>query len=218
VKAFSGTCAGSSRRWPGHDDSRRSIDCLLCADAFSAITNAFRCYPRVDVVSFTGWYVNEEGQHIKPIRSRVHPLDNISWMKRRPQIVQPATFWTIRVASRIPLRTEFHYVFDTAFFLDAYRYFSFLELTKPIAAYRLHGSNKSMTIRSARIFELARLEQIKYGSLSLRVGYLFSVGALARICEHLPLVGKPVSRVVSRVVRLVVNSLAFVTSYRLPGI
>jgi glycosyltransferase involved in cell wall biosynthesis len=189
-------------------------DYLLCRDAFSAIARAFEYYPRVDLVSFTGWYVGEEGHHIKPVRHRFHPLDNISWMKYRPQILQPATFWTKRVATEVPFLTDFHYVFDTLFFLQAYQKFSFLELTKPIVAYRLHISNKSVTVRSARIVELAKLEQMKFGRYSYRAGYLYSVGAMARLCEHLPLIGK----IVGRVLHVTVNSLAFVSFYRLPGI
>lgn len=189
-------------------------DYFLCTDALSAVVRAFRTYPGVDVVSFKAWYVSETGQHIKPVHHRHHPFDNLSWMKYRPQVVQPATFWTPRVLAEVPVPVEFHYVFDSVFFFQAYQRFSFLELGKPVAGYRLHGANKSLSVRSARVLELARFEQLKFGDRSLRAAYLRAVGKCVRSCERFPKFGAPLGRALY----LWVNSLAWATFYRLPGI
>jgi hypothetical protein len=189
-------------------------DMYLCRDVFSAVVESFCQYPRVGVLTFSAWYVEEGGRTIKLVNHRHHPLDSLAWMKFRPQVVQPATFWSREVAAAIPFNEKFHYVFDTVFFYQAYQKFSFLELSKPVAAYRLHGLNKSMTVRSARIFEMAEFERLKFGRSSLRGLYLDMVGHLASICERYPAIGRPLIKGVY----LAVNSVSFISFYRLPGI
>ncbi len=189
-------------------------DMYLCHDVFSAIVEAFDQYSRIGVISFAAWFVDEGGRSIKRVSHRQHPLDNLAWMKYRPQIVQPATFWRREVAISVPFHEKFHYVFDTVFFYQAYQKFSFLELPKPVAAYRLHGANKSVTVRSARVFELAEYERLKFGNGSIRGLYLDIVGWVVRWCERYPLFGRPISKVVY----LFVNTVSFLCFYRLPGI
>lgn len=189
-------------------------DLYMCLDVFSAVEEVFTQYPKIGVVSFAAWYVDEGGRSIKKVSHRHHPLDSLAWIKYRPQIVQPATFWTSEVAKCTPFHDKFHYVFDTVFFYQAYQKFSFLELSKPVAAYRLHGSNKSVTVRSARIYELAEFERLKFGSASLRALYLNIIAWFAFLCERLPLLGRPFIKIVY----VFVNSISFLSFYRLPGI
>ncbi len=191
-----------------------SDDMYLCLDVFSTVVDSFRKYPKVSVFTFSAWFIDERGRSIKRVNHRHHPLDSLAWMKFRHQIVQPATFWSREVATTIPFHEKFHYVFDSVFFYQAYQKFSFLELSKPVAAYRLHGSNKSLTVRSARIFELAEFERLKFGRSSLRGVYLDIVGQIAAICERHPLVGRPLIRLVY----VIVNSTSFLSFYRFPGI
>ena len=68
-------------------------DCFICKDALSSVINAFINYPEISIVSFSGYYINAEGHYIKPVRLRYHPLDNVSLMKYRSAVLQPATFW-----------------------------------------------------------------------------------------------------------------------------
>jgi hypothetical protein len=118
------------------------------------------------------------------------------------------------VALAVPFDEQFHYVFDTVFFYQAYQRFSFLELGKPLAAYRLHGANKSVTVRSARIMELASFERLKFGERSFRSRYLSVVGRVAAWCESHPKIGERLSRLLYGLV----NTASFVSFYRLPGI
>jgi len=189
-------------------------DFLLCPDALSSVVEAFRARPEVDVVSFSGFYADEAGSRIRPVRLRYHPLDSLARMNFRASVLQPATFWRRKVSEAVPIRIEFHYVFDAVFFYEAQRRFSWQEFPKPIAGYRLHGANKSLGVRSARIFELARYEQLKFGDASARAAYLRVVGGSVRVCERLPVLGG----FLRRLIYLGVNSLAFATAYRVPGI
>jgi len=189
-------------------------DSYLCNDALAAVVQAFTAYPQIDLVSFGGYYIDEQGRHIKPVRLRYHPLDHPGLMKHRTAVLQPATFWRRRVMNAIPIAPEFHFVFDVVFFYRAYQQFCWLELTKPVAGYRLHGDNKSMTVRPARIRELAEFERIKFGPGSLRGRYLDAVAVAAGLLGRVPAVGDSLQRLLY----LAVDSAAFASVYRLPGI
>lgn len=189
-------------------------DFMLCGDALSSVVEVFRAEPDTDIVSFAGFYADSRGERLRPVRLRYHPLDSLARLKYRASVLQPATFWRRRVSETVPLRTEFHYVFDAVFFYEAHRRFSWREFSKPIAGYRLHGANKSVSVRPARILELARFEQIKFGEGSPRAAYLRRVAASIRVCERLPALGS----LLRRLIYLGVNSLAYATAYRVPGI
>jgi glycosyltransferase involved in cell wall biosynthesis len=189
-------------------------DLYICKDAFSTVVRVFRNYPGISLVSFRGYYVDVIGKHVKPVRLRYHPLDDIGEMKHRSGVLQPATFWTRTVSETFPLKLEFSYVFDAVFFYEAWTRFSWLEDPKPIAGYRVHGGNKSLQIVAGRVFELARFERIKFGRWSLRAGYLAMVGGLVGALGYLPYVGAPLRRAL----RVIVNGVAFLTMYRIPSI
>jgi Glycosyltransferases involved in cell wall biogenesis len=189
-------------------------DCYLCRDALSSVVSAFNNYPKIDIVSLGGYYIDATGNFIKPIHYRNHPLDSIALMKYRTAVLQPATFWKRSVHEVLRIRRDFHYSFDSVFFYEAYGRFAWVELSKPIAGYRLHGINKSVQIIPERIFELARFEQLKFGSMSLRALYLYQVGLILKLLRKIPFIGAPFCKVLYRVI----NSLAFITCYRLPGI
>ena len=189
-------------------------DFLLGRDALSSVVEVFLARADVDVVSFSGVYADEKGASIRPIRLRYHPLDSLARTKYRASVLQPATFWRKKVSDAVPLRTEFHYVFDAVFFYEVYQRFAWQEFPKPIAGYRLHGANKSVSVRSARIFELARYEQLKFGARSPRAAYLRWIGVSVRACERVPLFGGALRRLIY----LGANCLAYATAYRVPGI
>jgi glycosyltransferase involved in cell wall biosynthesis len=189
-------------------------DFLIGDDALATFVAAFHAHPEVDVVSCAGCYADELGRLTGPVRLRYHPLDSLAMMKYRASVLQPATYWRRRVGEAIRFRPEFHYVFDAVFFYEAYQRFAWLELPKAVAGYRLHGANKSATVRPNRIAELARYEQVKFGERSGRAAYLRLVCAIVRACERVPALGGALKRAVY----LAVNSLAYATVYRLPGI
>jgi glycosyltransferase involved in cell wall biosynthesis len=189
-------------------------DHYLCRTAFSSVALAFNSFYNVDVVSFGGYYTDSYGRYLRPVRYRYHPLDSIALMKYRTAVLQPATFWRRHVQEALTFNPDFHYCFDAMFFYEVYSRFSWLELSKPIAGYRLHGINKSLQIIPERIFEIAKFEQLKFGALSIRPHYIRLIGLIVVILVKLPIVGKFLCRLLYKTV----NVISFLTVYRLPGI
>lgn len=191
-----------------------SDDCFISRNALSSAVAAFSNYPFADLISFTGYYINQHGKLIKPVKLRYHPLDNISLMKYRAAVLQPATFWRKAVSESIRFDENAHYTFDTVFFWQAYTRYSWLELTDPVAGHRLHGLNKSLQINAIRIGELVDYERMKFGAKSPRVLYLSCIRNVISLLDYFPFFKNSLKKLVYRVV----NSLAFISVYRLPGI
>jgi glycosyltransferase involved in cell wall biosynthesis len=189
-------------------------DCYLSNDALSSVFKAFSDNIQIGLVSFGGYYLDADGDKIKLINYRYHPLDSFHMMKYRTAVLQPATFWKKEVYDAIEWPREFNFVFDVVFFYAAYQKFIWLEIPKPLAGYRLHGDNKSMSVRTGRILELAAFEKIKFGQSSVRVYYLSLIGKLIKILDKFGTIGTKISKLIY----FVVNGLAYVTCYRLPGI
>ena len=188
-------------------------DCYMSNDVLSRIVKVFDTRPDIDVVTLQGCFIDAAGRRIRKVRYRYHPLDSIRLMKRRTIVLQPATFWRRHVWESIGFRSEFHFVFDVAFFYEAYRRYQWLELPDEIAGYRWHGGNKSAQISAARILELAALERLKYGVSSWRGAYLDMVARLVKQLDSLP-----AGAALKRFLRLLINGSAFLTIYRLPSI
>ena len=189
-------------------------DCFISSDALSAVASTFVNYPKADIASFTGYYINAESKYLKPVKLRYHPLDSISLMKYRTAVLQPATFWRRIVYEKLPMFKDSHYVFDAIFFYQAYVNFSWIELPKPLAGHRLHGSNKSLRINYERIRELAKFENLKFGSWSLRALYLNIISYAVLVFDKIPIVGGTLNRFVY----LFVNAMSFISCYRMPSI
>ena len=189
-------------------------DCYLCNDTFSNVVETFHKYNAISIVSFGGYYLDSTGHWIAPIRYRYHPFDGFHLMKYRTAVLQPATFWKKEVYDAVEWPRAYNFVFDVVFFYSAYQKFSWLELSKPVAGYRLHGSNKSMTVRYERILELATFESIKFGGNSTRVHYLNLIGKLVKCLDGLGLCGKWANKLIY----LTVNTLSYITCYRFPSI
>ena len=191
-----------------------SDDCYLASDALSHVVEAFDNYQTVDVVSFGGYYLDADGRWLRPIQYRYHPLDGFHLMHYRTAVLQPATFWRARVYNPVNWPKHFNFVFDVVFFYSVYKKYSWLELHKPVAGYRLHGENKSMRVKSARISELADFEVIKFGKNSLRAFYLRGIAWIVSLLERLGKLGL----YCSKGLYFLVNGLAYLTCYRLPSI
>jgi len=191
-----------------------SDDVYLNKDVFNDVATSFLNNKDADIISFSGCYIDSNGKYIKQINHRYHPFDTTSNMKHRTAVLQPATFWKREVYLSIPINIEYHFVFDAMFFYQAYSKFSWLDLPKSVAGHRLHGLNKSLKICSERINELAELERLKFGSLSFRVFYLKIISILIATFGNIPFIGKTINRTIY----YIVNSVSFLTFYRLPSI
>lgn len=189
-------------------------DCYLDDNVFSRVVDDFSKNTHVSVLTYGGFYLDADDKKIKKINYRYHPLDGIHWMRYRTAVIQPATFWLKHVYDPKKWPSNYHFVFDVVFFYDAYINYKWLESPQPVAGYRLHGENKSMSVKSKRIIELAAFERIKFGRNSIRGLYLAFIGKLIGLFEKLGLIGT----MLSKIVYFVVNSLSFLTFYRLPSI
>ena len=135
-------------------------------------------------------------------------------MRYRTAVLQPATFWRRGVYDAAAWPLQYNFVFDVVFFYAAYQKYLWVEFNKPVAGYRLHGENKSMSVKAARIVELAEFEAIKFGAGSFRSAYLKAVANLVRFFDAYGAIGKKITYLIY----LSVNGLAYLTCYRLPGI
>lgn len=189
-------------------------DCYICKDALSKVISVFKNYPDISIVSFGGYYIDSEGKYIKPVNLRYHPLDNLSLMKYRSAVLQPVTFWKRIVQQKNPMLFNSHYTFDALFFYQAYCNFSWIEISKPIGGHRLHDKNKSLQISFERINELAKFEGVKFGIYSFRPIYLHIVSYFVFIFNKIPIVGP----FLNKFIYFIINSLSFLTFYRLPSI
>lgn len=189
-------------------------DCYLDADTLGSVAKAFNADPSIDILSFGGCYLDANGRRLRPIKYRYHPLDGFHLMRYRTAVLQPATFWRRKVYEELGWPVQFHYVFDVVFFYQAHQKYTWAELPKEVAGYRMHGDNKSAQVRSCRIKELACFEGIKFGAHSFRVRYLVVIAAIVQVLEGRGLIGTFCRKLVYRIV----NSLAFASVYRLPSI
>jgi glycosyltransferase involved in cell wall biosynthesis len=189
-------------------------DLYLRPDALKMVAEAFADASAPDIVSFGGTYVDQHGRHLRPVRLRYHPSDSLDRIRFRPSVLQPGTFWRNRVQREIPFRTDLHFVFDAWFFFEAQRRFDWIERPDAIVGYRLHGSNKSVGVKPARVRELAVFEGHKFGEGSVRARY---ARAISRIAYRLRGTD-PVRRLARRMLYLGVNSVSFASAYRLPSI
>ena len=181
---------------------------------FNSVASSFQSNQDADIISFTGCYIDRSGKYIKQVNLRYHPWDSSANMKYRTAVLQPATFWKKEVYISIPLNVHSHYTFDAMFFYEAYSKFSWLDLPQSVAGHRLHGVNKSSQICPERINELAELERLKFSSLSYRVIYLRGISGLVAIFTKIPFIGKKINKTIY----YLVNSISFITFYRIPSI
>jgi glycosyltransferase involved in cell wall biosynthesis len=189
-------------------------DVYLANDALSMAAAAFSSNAAISVVSFRSLYIDSAGKRLGRVNRRVHPLDRLSWIKYRGQIVQPSAFWRREVSRQCPFNANWHFCFDWSFFYEAYGMFGFMERREIVAGYRLHGANKSAGVSWKRIAEMAAFEDARFGSGSLRGRYMRRVSNWAQSTDRLHWGGATARRCL----RFAINAASFATCYRLPGI
>ncbi|WP_198003974.1 MULTISPECIES: glycosyltransferase [Cycloclasticus] len=189
-------------------------DCYLDDDVFGLVVNAFKLNRSTEIISFGGAYIDIDGNWMKRINYRYHPLDSFDLMPYRTAVIQPATFWKRHVYDENVWPKEFNYVFDVVFFYNAFLKHSWLEVSNIVAGYRLHDNNKSLTVRSSRVFELAAFERIKFGEKSFRAQYLFKIARILQRHGKRKLGGLELSKAIY----FIVNTVAYISVYRLPSI
>jgi glycosyltransferase involved in cell wall biosynthesis len=188
-------------------------DILLKPDVFQLIIDKFNEDDELGVVTCSGFYIDENSRIKKKVNYHYHPFVSRSNIKLRLGVLQPATFWKRKIFFQGVWRRDMHYVFDVVFFYHAFMQHKWVFYDIPLAGYRIHNSNKSVGVKSQRIFELAEFEKIKFGNNSFRERYLIFVGNLVELSEK-----SRHARLIQKFIYLSVNSISFITLYRLPSI
>lgn len=183
-------------------------DLYIRNDVMAQVVSTFQADADLGLLSMGGEYVDTYGKTLRPVRLRYHPLDSQRWMKWRTAVLQPATFWRASISREHPFCASFHFVFDVEFFWYAYQRYRWHEIPLTAAGYRLHGANKSTSVREDRIRELADMERIKFGESSFRARYLEGVASAVAHAGEVERGG----------IYKFVNSLSFLSCYRLPSI
>lgn len=192
-----------------------SDDIFLSNRSVEKMVQYFEDMESVDIVSLGGFYIDEIGRFIDPVRLVSHPLLRQRDLIYRGGFLQPATFWRRKVSEQIQIDLDLRYCFDSDFFLRASQKFNLLiNQNDYIAGYRLHSNNLSLGVKSERIRETSWVTQKFFGK-GFRSVYLNCIAFLVCVVERLPGV---VNKVFLNWIYVLVNSLSYITVYRLPGI
>lgn len=189
-------------------------DTFVCSNCLRWVIDAFSSYPGCRAVGFGGFFIGQNGRVIKEINYRYHPFDHRYNYKRRTAFLQPGLFWRRDCWERHGFNEKWHYAFDALFFYKIISSEFVLFDNRPVCGYRLHGENKSLTIRPRRIAELCCLESFKYHPWHYRVLFLRIVSVSMAIFDAIPIVGQPLCQGI----RMSVNTFAFLTCYRFPSV
>lgn len=183
-------------------------DVYLRNDVIAKVATIFEEDSDLGLLSMDGEYIDSKGVALRSVRLRYHPFDSQRWMKWRTVVLQPATFWKAQISKEHPFIVHFNFVFDVEFYWYVYQHYQWRYVQVPVAGYRLHHGNKSTSVREDRIRELAEFERIKFGDRSLR----------ARLLDGIATTVSYTNEAAHRALYYSVNSLAFLSCYRLPGI
>jgi len=175
-----------------------SDDIYVTKKAINMIVKSFEEYPKADVVTCCGVYLNSGGRWIQPI-----PLDKkkacYKHLRYSDPILQPSTFWLRKVVEKVPLDINLHFAFDWDFFIRVAKQFNILPLNFIIAGYRIHGVNKTSAGGAERTKELLEVTGRYLGKCSWQYYALFLFYASHRFIELLPKqLATPLSKVLKK--------------------
>lgn len=189
-------------------------DVYLHANVFSRIIKEFSVRNSLELITCGGSFLDYKGASTKKVNYHYHPFGGIHLYKYRTAVLQPATFWKRNVFFKGVWRTDLQYTFDVVFFYFAFLKNNCMYIDIPVAGYRIHSDNKSVGLKPDRIIELAMFEGMKFGNSSFRKKYLLAIAKLVLHSDRLFFENKILRLLIYRVV----NSISFISYYRLPGI
>lgn len=169
LKSFKPKCSSLSFKWVSEKDNGQadalnkgfslsngellgwlnSDDIYLRPDSLSIACQAF-AERSVDIVVGNAHYINENDELLHP-PILINCLDNTQFHKRLPTIykydfiVQPSSFFKRSVWETCSIKTEYHYVMDWVFWIDAFSTEkTFYKIADYLAAGRIHESAKTV--------------------------------------------------------------------------
>jgi len=191
-------------------------DLYISKEALAMVSASFLEFDPMDMLLLSGAYVSSSGRYTSTINYRRHPLDSFENFLWRPAVVQPSSFWRRELTESYSFDESLHYAFDSDFYLKHYCDSSvkWIELPILVSGYRIHGGNKSCSVSPMRVREISVIKRRYHGAASLSyICSLFNY-CLVQLLLLFPFVGA----MLANAARLLVNSISFVTFYRIPGI
>ena len=192
-----------------------SDDIFISKRTLEKVVNKFQDLGAVDIISFGGYYLDEQGRYLTPIKLQTHPLFRQTDVVLRGGFIQPATFWRKKVFEEVKLDFHLAYSFDSDFFVRASQKFNLVVCPHDyLAGYRLTGSNLSVGIKYDRIQEIAKFNEKFFGK-GFRFYYLQFIAIVIKMIGYLP---KPLNSKMAQFVYLLNNLVSYLTIYRIPSI
>lgn len=130
-------------------------DAFAGPEVLSSVAKLFQQHPEIDVITGDGYYIEDNGRLLQPIR----PLDishmSLRWLRRIDNFLQPATFWR---RNQIRLDETLHYTFDWTLWLDFYEAsLNVCYVSQYFALYRVHPGSLTQQdppLRRSEIYKL----------------------------------------------------------------
>lgn len=131
-------------------------DAYFARDAVEAVVRTFAQSSHTSVVYGDCAYISRAGAVFRVAPS----IPQVSARRlREHSLVQPAVFFSRRVAQAYRLRQDLHYLMDYEYWLRLCRAEVFVHLEKIVAAYRIYGDSKSFKRASQAQEEWERVRQ-----------------------------------------------------------
>jgi len=168
-------------------------------DALTSVVQVFKQNPGIDLVYGEGWYINDQGQRLRPCKF-VRPNFPKTYIANKDPILQQATFWRRELWECVgPLDVNLNWVFDWDWFLRAHNVGKFHYIPRFLANYRVNPEAKTRSKDIQR-----RIEQ---WDITCRYGRWWHPNALVqrfRILDYRsPVLFRPISELLRRTVEAV---------------
>lgn len=188
-----------------------SDDFYLHVHVIEEIVDLFHKFTNVDVITGGGYYVDEAGKYITPLKDHVDKI-SLEHIKIADYILQPATFIKATMNDMVKIDISYTYTFDWLYFLNMFeKGANFLAIQNYFAAYRVYGVNKTALDNADRKLEIAHMALRNFGSSSLQTWFCYFIFSLYKISESIPFIGilckpcKPFAKIINSIVYKISN-------------
>lgn len=175
----------------GFELAKGDIVCWLNADDFyfgdtviERVVGIFDAFPKVDVITADGYYVDEAGCFLMPISLSADKCATYEYMKITDHFLQPSTFWR---KNALRLDSSLQYCFDWKFFCELFRSGkSFLYVREYLSCYRKQSLGKTISDPAQRKYESLKVLKENKASFFVLV-WVYFIYILYLLSEHLKL-------------------------------
>ena len=156
-------------------------DTFLDATTIERVVNLFEENPDVELLTGDGYYVDEDGKQLRPIRPLKVSHITLEHMRYSDYMLQPATFWR---SNNFRLNKELNYTFDWEFFLSMFEHgMTVLYVPEYFACYRIQDNSLTHQDTAGRKLEIYKTVKRHNDFLpqSLIVYWLYSLAERTRM-------------------------------------